>query len=226
MPELPDLLQLHLEELREQYPWVFCYSIRVPTTPATRYRFTNYTQTVSFGKDSLGNPIEYKPFPITHSDFEQNSAGDLPRVTLTVGTPDDTMLQILRAHRGLRNQQIVIRLVNIEALDDPNAQYKYVGEVKSTQFSEESVSIEVASFDLMLSKIPGRRFRRYHCRHQYGDERCGADLTNPALVLLKPTCGRTLPECEDVKDAEATLGIFNQHPNRIGAFLSIGKRSS
>jgi phage-related protein len=217
--QLSDLMSAHSRQLAEEKPWVWLYEFGVPD--GTRYRLTNYSRTIAFGTDSAGAAIEFSPYSIVHGDIEESAEGDLPRMQVQVGNSTLEMMPLLDEWNGLEGQAVIVRLVNVDELENPAAQMRFDGEVSGVKFRQDRIAFEVSAQNLQRARFPTRRFVRAHCNYQYGGAKCGYDLSNAALLAAFPRCLKTEEACEDHGDAEVAAGLARQHPERWGGWISL-----
>jgi hypothetical protein len=102
-------------------PCIWLLEFEVPSSPATRYRFTNFETAVSRGFGPGGVPLLYYPKQIAHGDLTQSAKGDLQNLTVNVSNVNLEMMEALELYDGLIGQPFTLRLVNSLALTDPNA---------------------------------------------------------------------------------------------------------
>jgi phage-related protein len=221
---ITDVMTARSRQLNEQYPWIWLYEVEVPTTPPTRYRLTNYDQTITFGQSSDGVPLEYTPFPCVQTDVEQNAEGDLPQIQLQISNESLFIKSVLEDYDGLVGQPVVIKLVHTLELSNPNSALRFDGEIQACRASVDRVTWVIGSRSLTQAVIPGQRYIRGHCRFRYGDERCGYDLNNTTLATAHPSCPKTLDACELRGDAEVAAGLERQHPARFGGWPGIPRQ--
>jgi lambda family phage minor tail protein L len=221
---ITDVMTARSRQLNEQYPWVWLYEVEVPTTPPTRYRLTNYDQTITFGAASDGTPLDYTPFPVVQSNVEQNASGDLPQIQLQLSNESLLVKSILENYDGLVGQPIVIKLVHSLELGNPASALRFDGQIVSCTATFDRVSWNISALSLTQAALPGQRYIRNHCRFRYGDERCGYDLNNGTLATAHPSCPKTLDACELRGDAEEAAGLERQHPARFGGWPGIPRQ--
>jgi phage-related protein len=219
--EETDLSAIHLRQLRDEKPWIWLYEIEVPTEPPTRYRLTNYTQEVSFGTNSAGEPIIYKPCPIGHSDITQTLEGDLPQFQLQVGHAGREMAATLEAYIGLVDSPVRVYVVNSEDLASAAAAQTFEAEVTGCRVTNDKVTLAIGSKNLSEAIVPPLRFQRHHCGHEYGGTACAFDLSNGTLAAGFPTCPKSYEACTDRGIAEVGQGYAKKHPQRFGGWRSI-----
>jgi lambda family phage minor tail protein L len=222
--DLTYLTTQRARSLSDPYPWIWLYDIEVPTTPPTRYRLTNYDREVTFNVDSVGAALTYEPFPIAQSAVSQSAEGDLPQIQLQISNESLIVRAILEDHDGLVGQPIVIRLVHVLELGNPDAALRFDGQIVGCKATLDRVTWNVSALNLTQAVLPGQRYIRNHCRYRYGDERCGYDLNVSALASAHPTCEKTLSQCEERGDTEVANGFARQHPARFGGWPGIPRQ--
>lgn len=221
---LSNLTTERSRQLAEQYPWVWLYEVEVPTSPPTRYRLTNYDREIAFGASSAGAALIYTPFPLVQSPVTKTVDGDLPQIQLQVGNESLYLRSILESHDGLIGQAVVIKLVHLLELDNPENALRFDGQIVACKAGVDRVTWNISALSLTQAVLPGQRYIRGHCRFRYGDERCGYDLTNPSLSVPFPTCPKTLAACEERGDLEFSVLGYTKHPARFGGWPGIPRQ--
>ena len=124
------------KQLRQMSPCIWLLEFEVPSSPATRYRFTNFETVVSRGFGPGGVPLLYYPKQIAHGDLTQSAKGDLQNLTVNVSNVNLEMMEALELYDGLIGQPFTLRLVNSLALTDPNAEMRYDGRVANCKVND------------------------------------------------------------------------------------------
>lgn len=210
--------------LHEDKPWVWLYEFEVPTSPATRYRFAAHPTPIDFGLTSAGAAITYLPFPISHGGFRTSRDGDLPTFQVQIGNPTREVSDALEAHSGLSGQPVVVRLVNLNQLNDPNAQIRIDAQVVKAKATVERVTIELAVSSLLRIQFPKYRYVRDHCRWMFGGPECGYAIPAGATNTVGggfDNCPRTLVACGVRGDDESARSLTVRHPERYGGWPGI-----
>lgn len=225
METLGTIMLAHTRQLRDEFPMIWLYEIGVLSSPAKRFRLTNFDRKVNFGTDSLGDPVVYSPFPIAHGDLRVTRQADLPQFQIQVGTASLEMIQYFEDFNGLIGGPATIRLVSSADLLNPNSQLAFYGQVTECQVRTDRTALSIGPLDLQNVTSPAQRFKKFHCRHRFGGPACGADLTDAGFVAEHPTCDHTHENCEEIGATEAALGLPVLHPLRWGGFLGISRVS-
>lgn len=216
-------------QLEQNNPFIWLIEIRVPTEPTpTRFRLTNYNEAVSRGTSPGGNPLVYSPFPVAHGDFKDNGRGDLPSTTINVANVTLEMIEELEAYDGLRGEEVVIRLVNIQSLLDPNAERSYRAKIIHTSVDQNVISLTTGNSNLQKALFPRNRCLAHHCRWVkvqggFGGSLCGYVIPAGATNVVGfgfDHCAGTMDDCrERGEDELARLGAQAvKHPGRFGGF--------
>lgn len=225
---LESIIQSRQQQLEDELPWVWLYEFEVPTTPATRFRLTNYTETVQFGENpDTGTPIEYQPYPIEHGEIELNREGNLPTITVTVANVAREVGEYLDTYGGLVNQPAVVRLVNIGSSGTPTAGIRFDSQISRARLSPEAALLELAAVNLRRIKLPRRRYMREDCPFVFGGSECGYQIPGSATETVGggfARCPKTLAACTARGLDEAARSLTNTHPLRFGGFLGIGRQ--
>jgi len=217
-------IQAHQQQLRDENPWIWLYEFEVPTTPETRYRITNYTEDITFGVNTDGDPIPYYAFPCRHGEIEQSKEGDVPSITVTVANATRELGLSLDEHDGLVGQRAVVRLVNVTTLDMPESGIRWDARIRRSMVTPEVVSVEISSYNLTQSQFPPWRYMRNSCSLHYGGAVCGYPVPGSPGETVGTGfsfCQKTYAACTQRGEDEAARGVTVRHPFRFGAFRGI-----
>jgi len=210
--------------LHEASSWIWLYELEVPTSPATRYRLTSYSERVEFGVNSAGEPLVYYPASVSHGAIQQTKEGDIPTIAVTVGNVDTEVGKVIDTHDGMRGSQVRIMLVRADTLGDPNAKIEWKMKVARVGIYEETATFELRPISIGSVVFPRWRYLSQSCRFSFGDNLCGyiiptgADDTDANGYI---TCNKTVEKCTLVGDSEVTHGLERKHPLRFGGHPGI-----
>lgn len=218
-PQNANTLNL-LQRLDITEPFVWLYEIEVPTDPPTRYRLCGqYTEEITF----RGNT--YYPFPITHSSDTEDTEANLPEVGLTVANVSRELMTTISTYGGLIGQPVRIMLVNTTDLESNTAVTQQDFQIRNLSFNEESVTANLALYNLYRTTFPRNRLMRGHCRFAYRGIQCGYSIAVSDGGLAE--CDKSLDGpngCEAHGTNESTLGFPVIHPARFGGAPSIPRQ--
>lgn len=207
--------------LAQPDPLIWLIEVEVPTVPPTRFRITNYNDTVSFGSTSLGVGLQYSPFPALHGEISQSGKGDLRDFQVSVGNVTLELMSAIDSYAGLIGQSVVLKLVSSVALNDPNAVMRHDGKISACSVDFEKATFTIGATNLTKANFPKNRYVANHCRWRYGGSECGYIIpASPTNVIGGgfSSCGRTLAECDIRGLDEAARAVTVQHPLRFGGF--------
>ena len=216
---LTPALELHRNRLRDEWPWIWLYAVRLPTSPVSWIRITNALQPVEFGRDSAGARVLWTPFPVTHDQVRETNSGDLPTINVQVGNPTLEIARLIDTYGGLTGQKAVIRLVNMVDLLDTRSQIEVHAEVQRARVTAKTCTFSLSSYDLYKRKFPRWRYLSFSCRWQFGSPECGYSIpASPGETVGTgfSTCNRTFEACGDRGDDEEARGVTRLHPKRMG----------
>lgn len=216
---LSNLTDLHRSQLESQAPWIWLYELEVAGSPPTRYRLTNFTQSVEFGTNLAGERLVYSPAPIAHGDIEQTTDGSLPSVTVTVGNAGPIVSATVDAADGFVGQPIKIMLVSSLELENPDAAITQDGEVVAASVSGDAIAFRISAFNLFQLQFPPFVFARRRCRYIFGSGECGYNVAGAGAAFS--TCGKTIADCEARGADEVSRGLVRKHPGRFGGWPGI-----
>ncbi len=210
--------------LHEATPWIWLYELEVPTSPATRYRLTDYSQSVEFGVDPDGDPLVYSPAAVTHGVVKQTREGDIPTVTVGVGNVDTAVGKVIDTHGGMRGQPARIMLVRADTLDDPNAKIEFKARVARVGIREQTATFELRPVALGTAMFPRWRYLSQSCRFNFGGNLCGYQIPaapGESVGTGFSTCAKHVEDCEQRGDDEVARLLERLHPLRFGGHPGI-----
>lgn len=213
-------LSTHDRALSVESPYAWLVEILVAEDPdPIALRITNSKSSVFFGTSSSGAPLEYIPAPITVGAFEASASGNLPQFSFDVGTTRPDIIALLEEHDWLEGRKCNVRIVNTGNLADLTAQKKWVLEVVSVELAGSGIKVSLGTYNVSRAQNPPQKYSKEVCRHEYGGDACGYDLTNATLLAAHPTCSRSVggpSGCIAHGEAEATASLPVLHPLRCG----------
>lgn len=201
-------------------PFVWLYEVEVPTDPATRIRIAARHPVAVFFR---GNT--FYPFPATHSAVTETTEGDLSTTALTISNISREIVTLLEEHNGLVGQPVKVFLVSKLDLSSGNALVEQDFRIKSVSVNAESITAQLAVYNLYKAKFPALRLMRGHCRFAYRGTGCGYALAVSDGGLA--TCDKTYDGdngCVVHGDNEVANGQARKHPARFGGFLGIPRQ--
>lgn len=231
MLSLTTVEEKHRNQLEDELPWVWLYSIRVPDGSGgyDRYRMTNYTESVDFGTAVGGGALTYQPFPIVHDDIQVNSRGDLTEISLSVGNVSLETIANLEANDALIGEPVVIRVVNIESLTTNVPTLVVKQEIRGAKASASVVEFKLSSFGFTQTTFPSRRFTRTNCGvRRFGNAECGYVIPgSPGNTVGTgfDFCPRTYAACSERGADEEARAVTVLHPERFRAFRGLSRSS-
>lgn len=211
----------HKNQLESEYPFVWLYEIQTADATPVRYRFTNWTERLSY----RGNT--YYPFQVVHGGIAYRT-GAAPKMDVAVGAQSLELAPIIDGEAGMVGNPAKVLIVSILDIDDSSAALEWIGEVEGVVMEEEQATFAISGHNAFGSRFPGNVFSRRKCRYTFGDQRCGYDI---ALGLFD-RCGTkkddtvvaapyTLAACRAIGADEVASGLTSQHPRRFGGFPAI-----
>ena len=223
--DLHGSLRQHQHELRDEFPWVWLYELEVPSSPdKTRYRITNYTSAIEFGTNTAGEPLVYSPYPVTHGVITQTRQGDLPTLRVSIQNAAKEIGLTVDQYDGMIGQRAVVRLINLETIDEPTAQVRWDAEVKSVSVRAEVITFDLASYNIYRSKFQRWRYLTQHCNFRFGGPECGYIPVSGATNTVGggfDFCQKQYTACVERGADEDSRGVDVRHPMRYGGFRGI-----
>ena len=226
---------LAAQQLKAMSPFIWLFELGDPANAAQRYRYTNFTQQVPWGEDSLGNPHIYYPAQIVTSPIRHDGDQGLPTIDIGIGLGGPVASTIVDAANGFTGQPFLIHLVNSVNLAASSTAATEEGEVVGADISTDGIGLRVAAGSLFESDFPSAVYSRSGCVKWFGDfggEGCGYNLNAPGAGFegcgirsggLSVAPPFTLEACTlvgDDEEANPSVGQ-RQHPARFGGFPSL-----
>lgn len=220
---LSDALRAQLGQRSVEDAWAWLLEIRVPTSPATRYRLCDQKSTIQFGEDSNGDALTYYPAGFEVRDLEERADGSLPEIQVTVGNASLELRQNLEDYLGLVDQPAVLRLVNLALLGSTGNQVRWDGVVGEPEITTEGIVFALSSVNLSERTFPARRHVSRICKHpKFGAGACPYPVDDAGAAYT--SCPRSLEACEDRGADMVSMGYEDLLPLRFGGELGIGRR--
>jgi phage-related protein len=167
-------------------------------------RLAGYDTNIQF--PSGGNT--YYASPVAHDQIQESREGEVSQVAVSVANVDRVMGSIVDANDGFRGQNLIIKTVFANHLDDANAYIEERYAVDSAVITEEACQLICTSrMDVMDVGIPRRRFCNF-CQWIFKDSNClysGAELT----------CNKTFTRCKELINEDRYGGFFVDSRARI-----------
>lgn len=230
MRQVPLDLAIEKNRMESADSWAVLYELRVA---GGQFAYFLTQQSVPITFPATDGDVYY-PFPIEIGEFEQDGEGSRPSLTIRVSNISREIQDALDQYDGLRNETVIVRVVNTAQLGDAANVFDAEFEIKSTEAGEESVEFQVSAHEDLDQQFPSRKFVRGHCPVVYGGIECGwgnagiPGLNPPGSTQLLFSCSHLLEGpngCREHGQAYADAGETPLHPARIWSFPLIPKRS-
>jgi hypothetical protein len=178
-------------------PWVWIVDATRDSSNVSRYALGT-PQDVTFDGQA------YTAKAGTFEPPEADSAGTLHNFKVTLGNADQTEAAYLELDK-YRDQQILVRLVNLDHLDSATNCVKFRGVILSADMDELWVVLNCGTYNLRHAKMPGRTCRRVRCWHDFKDDAC-------QYAGGETSCDHRYSTCEDTMNNLANFGAFPGMP--------------
>lgn len=146
----------------------------------------------------------YQKFPISHEFIGENTQGTIDSVRVTISNVSRFIQYYLEQYNAFRGVKVVIKMVWLDKLDDPDAYIEdiyYIDKVTANEYDAEFTL--TSKFDILQVELPTRKFHRNYCSWTFKSTECG--YTGPETV-----CDKSLNRCREL-----------QNQVRFGGFPSI-----
>lgn len=168
MRDLTAALIAEKNELNQDDPWVFLYEIKV-VPYVMHWYFTSYPENVEF------DGYIYRPVPIQHTAWKQDTEGNLTDISLTLNIIGTQAYKTIDDYEGFVDIEVVVRLVNANALSDSDAVIEETYLITGSQGDHTSITFDLGHYNFLKQQFPRQRFDRIHCRFAFKSEGCGYD---------------------------------------------------
>lgn len=216
MISLPASLLALSQKVRGSDPWLWLYEITVDSTTIARtlLRFVHHPSPITFGSET------YYPFPITHTDLEENDQKNLPSFDIQLSHVTRELARYLETGRGLRGAAVRMNLTSAAAAPAGDTVREYGAVVQEITAKADAILLRCGTDVLTNREFPPEQLTRTRCPFRYGGPQCGIRLTT-AMLAIYPTCPKTYAACIERGIQEAAEGWPNMHPRRFGAYPAI-----
>lgn len=157
-------------------------------------------------EDITWNGNLYQAFPFSLGEVSESTDGSEPHVELQVDNTSQTLQYAVEESDGAGGTEVVLRVVNTEALDNlvPEIEEKFV--VTKTDVNRDYISFNLGAEYSSRTRRPLMRFMKNSCPFQYKSLRCGA-------VSQLTGCNHTLTDCR-----------LRNNSERFGGFQGIDQK--
>ena len=218
---VPATLKALKNALYQPDAWLWLYEVRNPdggpvTTlqgEDTILRLTNNSEPVNFGLTTGGKPITWYPWHVEMKPLGEDAEANVTPITLTFANTLDMARAFAEANDNFRDHQVLMHLVSVAALSDPNAKWTLRTTVVRTGVDDSALTLSLSAFFLADFDVPQSLMTR-RCRWRYRGPGCffAGDPGNAELGA----CEKTLPACELRGTWEEDNGLEVLHPGQFG----------
>lgn len=157
-------------------------------------------------EDITWNGNVYQAFPFDIGDISENSDGSDPNVQLRVDNTSQALQYIVEENQGANGTEVIIRVVNTEALDNTESELEEHFVVTKTSVDKQYITFTLGTEYSSRTRRPLYRYMKNSCPFKYKGIRCGA---TSALTY----CNHTLTDCR-----------LRNNSERFGGFQGIDQR--
>lgn len=148
----------------------------------------------------MWNNAEYLPFPFTISEVSEDTDGSDPNVKLSVDNTSQALQYLVEENGGGNNTEVILRVVNTEALDVQEPELEEFFVVTKTEVSQSYITFSLGTEYSARTRRPLNRYMKNNCPFKYKGIRCGAKSTLSG-------CDHTLLSCRE-RNNSARFGGF------------------
>jgi len=166
----------------------------------------NDLKIAGFDQDVTYQGEVYSKFPVTHEFIGENNQGQIDQVKVQLGNVSRLIQSYLEQY-DLRGNRVVIRMVWLDRLDDPDAHMDDVFYIDSYSADQQNVEFTLTGkFDVLGVDLPGRRYARNYCSWKFKSPECG-------YAGGELSCNKTKQRCKQLNNYKR-FGAFPSVPTR------------
>ncbi len=148
----------------------------------------------------------YSKFPVTHEFIGENNQGQIDQVKVRLGNVSRLIQSYLEQY-DLRGKCVVIRMVWLNRLDDPDARMDDIFYIDSYSADQQGVEFTLTGkFDVLGVDLPGRRYARNYCSWKFKSPECG-------YAGGEASCNKIKQRCKQLNNYQR-FGAFPSVPTR------------
>lgn len=151
-------------------------------------------------EDITWNGNLYQAFPFKLGNISEETDGRTPEVQLLVDNTSQALQYAVEEANGGNGTEVILRVVNSEALDNPEPELEEKFVVTKTNVNQEYITFTLGMEYSTRTRRPLTRFMKNNCPFKYKSLRCGCKS-------LLPNCNHTLTDCR-LRDNSTRFGGF------------------
>lgn len=157
-------------------------------------------------EDITWNGNLYQAFPFNFGEVTEETDGRSPEVPLMVDNTSQALQYAVEESNGGNGTEVILRVVNSEALDNPEPELEEKFVVTKTSVTQEYITFTLGIEYSTRTRRPLTRFMKNNCPFKYKSTRCGStsELTG---------CNHTLTDCR-----------LRNNSQRFGGFPGIDQK--
>lgn len=129
----------------------------------------------------------YQAFPFQLGEVSETSDDSDPNVSLKVDNVSQALQYAVEEAKGANGTEVILRVVNTEAMDEDAALEEYFVVTKTT-IKEDFITFTLGNEYSARTRRPLGRYMKNNCPFKYKDIRCGATSNLEG-------CAHTLQDC-------------------------------
>jgi len=195
--------------------WLWLVEVTLSRTTAATVvlRLTSFGEPITFAGQT------YRPFPFQIAPIEQDDAGKLPEVILSLSNATREAAQVVAIGNGMIGRQVEVKLVHRAHLGT-GEHLPVTFEVRDISLDDQSVAVRLGLPNYLEEQWPFDQLTRERCRWIYRDPLTCA--YNGSLGA----CPKTLAACAERGDDEITSAKPVMHVRLFGGFPGAGERKA
>lgn len=187
MPKsLPAALVIQKNKVSSTAPWLILLEIDLvnPTTGAV----DQTTRLAHNQENVVWNGNTYWAFPFTLDQSNDNSNGEIPKLTLSVSNVTQLLQADVEQYSGGMGSTVTLTVVHTGSLDSVSPEMQRQYEVLSCTSTADMIAFDLGAPNPMRRRFPLNRYMPGHCYWPYKGAECRYSGSSSA-------CSRTYNDC-------------------------------
>ena len=171
------------------------------------YDGTNNLYFAKWNENITFDGQEYVALPISHNDIGENSQNEVDEVQISIANVS-RFIQFYLEQYDLRNIKVIITVVWLETLDNPDAKISWTYYIDNYRANEQRADFVLRpKMEALSVSLPFRTYSRNYCQWKFKGVEC-------AYAGGEGECNKTRQRCKELDNY-----------NRFGGFPAIPGRT-
>lgn len=151
-------------------------------------------------EDITWNGNLYQAFPFKLGDVSEDTDGRTPEVPLMVDNTSQALQYAVEEANGGNGTEVILRVVNSEALENPEPELEEKFVVTKTNVTQEYITFTLGVEYSTRTRRPLMRYMKNNCPFRYKSLRCGCTSS-------LASCNHTLTDCRQRNNSQRFGGF-------------------